>query len=118
MKKEDLEKQIELLEEEIMRLRAENEQLKRALYGERSNIYVVKEENTLRQLTWESIRLLIGREKVRFLHGVLQVGSTPTRQPRRGAQEAGSNPGRDSWAQKQATNAGKVLQVARLLAKQ
>lgn len=45
MKKEALKKQIELLQEEVMRLRAENEQLKRALYGERSNIYVVKEED-------------------------------------------------------------------------
>lgn len=38
MKKKDLQEHIKRLEEEIMRLRAENEQLERLLSGERSNI--------------------------------------------------------------------------------
>ena len=40
--KKDLKKQIKLLQEEIMKLKAEKEQLERALLGEESNIYIKK----------------------------------------------------------------------------
>lgn len=40
--KKDLKRQIKLLQEEVMKLKAEKEQLERALLGEESNIYIKK----------------------------------------------------------------------------
>ena len=44
MKKKELKNQIKILEEEVARLRAENEQLVKALNNQNSNILVIREK--------------------------------------------------------------------------